>query len=174
MVGIHDSVYVVQSAPALSQSMTRTSSGTIPDAMAAQCARKKAVRSPVPDSDPVSRAPALPVDADADADASGGVEVEVEEGTTGPTVVLHASPAVGGGPTMTLEENVTLWEQSVTVMGGRPASGIPGKVVVHILVVVGAYSVWQPLSPRTMRASPRVASGEEVVLVVFVAFDVRL
>lgn len=61
------------------------------------------------------------------------------------------------------EENVTHWPQSVTLMGSCPPIE---STVLQIAVVMGVKSVWQPLSPRMIRAlgSARVTVGATMLV----------
>jgi hypothetical protein len=73
-----------------------------------------------------------------------------------------AGPVEAAPPHTGDEENITHCPQSVTLMGSCPIE----STVLQIAVVTGVKSVWQPLSPRMMRAfgSARIAVGEALLV----------
>lgn len=77
--------------------------------------------------------------------------------------IASASAAVPAAPQPEDEENVTHSPQSVTLMGTCPPID---STVLQIAVVMGVKSVWQPLSPRMIRAlgSGSVTVGDAMLI----------
>jgi hypothetical protein len=77
--------------------------------------------------------------------------------------IASAGASVPAAPQSGDEENVTHSPQSVTLMGTRPPID---STVLQIAVVMGVKNVWQPLSPRMIRAlgSGSVTVGDAVLI----------